>query len=254
MIEQIYTNYNSYLESIKDEDIKTSNFKSNPNYTPILEHVSYDLGNRYLSLILDNFEISDEDIQTYVSKNDSLGNPFKYNYSLHNKNLFCSPTSLRYVLQSLLILEQYKISNCTKIVEIGGGYGGLLLAIDFFSKQFDVTIDHYYIIDMDAVNNIINKYVNYHQINTPFSTHNAFQYGSDVNDTDLFLISNYCFTEIDESHRINYKSNLLPKVSHGFITWQTYLINLDYDIKFNKHFTEEYPQTSSGHKNYYVWF
>ena len=86
-----------------------------------------------------------------------------------------------------------------------------------------------------------------------------FRSGNDIYDDNLFFISNYCFTEITETHRNSYISILFPKVKHGFIIWQT-VFNLPIEevsiitkeiIKIDK----EEPQTDTlNNENYFVYF
>ena len=92
-----------------------------------------------------------------------------------------------------------------------------------------------------------------------YSIHSALNYGTDINDNNLFFISNYCFTEIDEIFRNNYIINLFPKSKNGFIIWQT-IFNLPIEnVKLIKKdiakIIEEEPQTATvTHKNYIVYF
>ena len=135
----------------------------------------------------------------------------------------------------------------------------MFLAIDFFSKLLNIPIDNYYIIDLPEVGNLIAIYLDYHKdvIGINYSIHDASLYGSTVENNELFFISNYCFTEIDENHRLGYVSQLLSKVSCGFIIWQTGLISIDTISSYIKQkydILEEKPQTSGNYKNYFVQF
>ena len=115
-----------------------------------------------------------------------------------NKQIVCSPTSLRYVLHSLLILKYIKGTSTRKIVEVGCGYGGLFLGINYFSKILNITIDNYYFIDLPEICGLIKNYLELHKgdININYAIHTADNYGADIDETNLFFISNYCFTEI----------------------------------------------------------
>jgi len=44
-------------------------------------------------------------------------------------------------------------------------------------------------------------------------------YGENICNNDVFLISNYCFSEINSYNQKNYIDILFPKVKHGFIIW-----------------------------------
>ncbi len=255
-----YSNYIEYIQTITSDNIINSSFKSNSNYTQILEHVSQQYGQEYLEYIMTEFpEIPIEKIREFVYINDLIGNPIKYKY---NDDLICSPTNLRYIYHALVILKHYQAKSCNSIVEIGCGYGGLFLAISFFAKFLKINIVKYYIIDLNEVGQLISLYLQCHQhITLPYEIHNASSFGSTVNGCNLYVISNYCFTEIMEEYRFSYAKNLFNKVIHGFITWQTSEVSLENFKKYFKNVTyriiEEKPQTSFNHnfsRNYFVYF
>ena len=201
----------------------------------------------------------------YLQINDLYGYPKLYEYKSNNGLSFnCSPTSLRYVYHSLLILNHYKNNKNKPIVEVGCGYGGLFLAICHFSKLLNIEINHYYFIDLDNVGKLIKNYLdlNKSSISIEYSIHSANLHGTDIIEKDLFFISNYCFTEIDKNHRNNYITNLIPKCSSGFIIWQTCMgtgcDNIHDYIKLLgiKAFQEERPQTAladPNKPNYFVY-
>ncbi len=250
-----YTNYINYIKSIKNELMLTSQFKNNYYYNEIVEHVPLILGQQYLDLIQSEFNISDNDINEFVNKNDKIGNPIRTHYiTKQHEYILCSPTSLRYIYHALLILARYKNTGCTQMVEIGGGYGGLLLAMDFFSKKLGIIIESYNIIDLPDVIGLINNYINHHKLSIKYHTYSADNFGGDINLDNLYLISNYCFTEISEDYRQKYIDILFPKISHGFIIWQN-KVDLLYDIKFIKYIIQEKPQTGYNMDyNYIVFF
>ena len=77
--------------------------------------------------ILPKFHNDVENINNFLLMNDAYGNPKKENFMYNNMQIFCSPTSLRYVLHSLLILKSIKNNNSKKIVVEGCGFVGLFL-------------------------------------------------------------------------------------------------------------------------------
>lgn len=264
----MYNNYINYLSKLDFNFIESLNFKSDNNYCGILEHVSYDLGLKYLILIEYEFPQLDFDvINEFVTLNDKYGNPIKYDYEIYEKELYCSPTSLRYIYHANLILNYYKKTGCKNIVEVGCGYGGLCLAIQFFSNRMGIKINNYNLIDFSEVGNLIKQYLSIHKSNifSIITIHDCNTYGKNVRDDDLFFISNYCLTEIDTNSNNNYVTTLLPKTKNGFITWQNGGNGHAYPIEsankiINKNIInieEEKPQTDSGIgfcKNYFVYF
>jgi len=264
----LYHNYVHYLKHSNLDDIVRNSFKSNKNYSDVLEHVSFELGVQYANLIDIEFpDIDIDNIKGYISLNDKYGSPNKKTYNIHGVNIDCSSTSIRYIYHALLILNHYKDTTCKNIVEVGCGYGGLCLAIHYFAKWKNIQIDRYHIIDLPEVCNLIDKYTNLHknEIAMNIQIHDASTYGKDIEDKNLFFVSNYCFTEVDVEHNQSYCSILLPKVSNGFITWQNggnhhaYPIERAGEIinkKINK-IMEEKPQTDAGYgffKNFFVYF
>ena len=108
-----------YSASKNDEDFK--NFKSNPVYRNILEHVSPEQGLKYLEIALSNAELhlSAKDWD-YILKNDTIGNPLTAKYIINDSSLVCSPTTLRYVKVLSDIVKLFPKSI------IGGGYAKLV--------------------------------------------------------------------------------------------------------------------------------
>jgi len=263
--------YNEYIEFLKKNTVPITElkFKSSDTYCSILEHVSYDYGVQYLKLIGDEFpHVSLEHILGFVHMNDAIGMPKRYTFIDKHKNaILCSPTSLRYIYHSLVIIEHFKNTNCKSMVEVGCGYGGLCLAIQYFTKIQGIFIEAYHLIDLQPVCNLIGNYLNYHKshISSKLAFHASETYGNDIVDANLFFISNYCYTEIEEHHNRAYTKILFPKVSHGFITWQNggnkgaYPITQSSAIigKQIMNIIEEKPQTDAGYgiyKNYFTFF
>jgi len=262
----MYDDYRLLLKNNETKNILKLHFKSDSRYSSILEHVSKQHGEIYLKLILQEFShITSEKIVKFCFLNDAIGKPNKYYFNEININ--CSPTSLRYIYHSLLILKHFETIKCSNIVEVGCGYGGLCLAINYFMSEFSVKINTYNIVDLSEPLNLIEKYLLLHKknISTQLAFHDSLTYGRNITDKDMFFISNYCYTEIDVEHNKNYTDLLLSKVKHGFITWQnggnkgSYPLSnasniLKHDIIKTE---EERPQTDAGYdmyKNYFVYF
>jgi len=238
----LYERYHNFVKKILlKNDI--SNFKNHNDYRYMLEHVSFEEGLQYYNFIISKFNLTNDEIYSFCIKNDSIGNPIKFNYSFGN----ASPTSLRYILHSLLILEyiQSLELNNLDIIELGGGYGGLCLCMYHFASKFNLTFN-YNIIDLKYAGELQLKYLEKHSV-----TANCLEpYGESLEGNNYFLISNYCFAEIDITSQKTYIELLFPKVQHGFITWNEYLD--PYDFGFKCKIIDEFPQT--GVKNKYIYF
>jgi hypothetical protein len=251
-----YSNYcTTIAKVVQEQDL--SSFKSHPHYQEILEHVNQKLGQDYLNLL--TRVLDEHTISNFCTLNDCVGSPVKYPIGSY----LCSPTSLRYLYHAHLVLTHIKKVNDINneqhqqnidIVEIGGGYGGLCLAMNMLQSLYNVQITSYKIIDLDEPLQLQKMYLDKFNLTFPVQFHHARYYGSDVDDhdrKDLFLIANYSFSEFSKEIQNEYLTHLFPKVSHGFLTWNCTKL---YDIGKKVKIEEEVPQTNFNGTNYYVYF
>lgn len=249
----IYDAYSDYVGSICSEK-NLKEFKSNPLYTYMLEHVSTHHGKQYLEYIRKTSLLSIDDVIQFCTINDATGSPKKEEYPVFLKDVSVSPSSLRYIYHAHLILSHMKSLNSDAlrdIVEIGGGYGGLCLAIHHLAPKYGVHINSYTICDLTNIIRLQELYLNHVNPNMNVNFVDAATYGVDIPHDNLFLISNYCFSEISPDHQAKYRQCLFSKVEHGFFVWNCIPV---YDIGFNiLHIDHELPNTGSKF-NRYVWF
>lgn len=242
-----YITYANYVDSfLESEEIEK--FKSNQNYTYMLEHVDLLQGNAYLDYLERDTKITSEDICTFSSLNDSIGKPNKETFKIG----ILSPSNLRYLFHAHLILTH--MQNLGKrsphIVEVGGGYGGLCLAINFLCNRYSVKPQSYTIIDLEPASKLQKKFLNKFTLVFPTFFELSDTYGKDIPFTDMFLISNYCFSEISKKNQIGYINNLFSKCKNGFMAWNFIPV---YDFGFEMHIETEYPMTGNEFSKY-VWF
>jgi hypothetical protein len=242
----IYVEYNNYVASLLPTK-NLASFKSAPQYRGMLEHVDAAIGAQYLEEAK-KASIPLEKVKEFCELNDRIGSTIKSSYEIGD----VSPSSLRYVFHAHLILTHFREKSGGEpidIVEVGGGYGGLALAISFFSPLYGVRVNSYSIVDLPIISQFQRLYLEQHQLNFPVYHYPSTSYGGHIESDSLYLISNYCFSELSEALRNQYEAILFPKVIHGFIAWNN--ISL-YD--FGKVYTseEEYPKT--GAHNKYVRF
>lgn len=203
--------YNRYLRACQNAVVDESafmNFKSNPDYTWVLEHVSAQQGKEYLDALspLNSRLISMLDI---FATNDNIGNPAKANYKFGGRTISISPTTLRYVkvLNDLIII----FGNLTDmdIVEIGSGYGGQCKVINDFCG-----FKSYTLIDLPEPLSLAGKYLDRNGVKNVrfYAPNNAVEARYDL------CISNYAFTEIDRSYQVFYHENVINKSDRGYIT------------------------------------
>jgi hypothetical protein len=242
-----YSKYIHFIGEVCDSG-NLQGFKNNYHYQGILEHVSRDQGTQYLKCIRENTNISLDEILSFCNLNDRVGNPH-----LHNHNgIYCSPTSLRYIWHAHLILAYFSsLSNRSPldVIEIGGGYGGLCLAVHHFSKKYNVEIKSYTIVDLEAPLRLQKLYLAQNPVHFDVRFVNANTYGADINTNGMYLISNYCFSEIDSAFQQKYIQHLFPKVAHGFMVWNHIPV---YNFGFSYREEVEVPNTAATNK--YVYF
>jgi hypothetical protein len=243
-------NYSPYVEFVKlalTNDDLFQRFKRDSLYREILEHVTPEQGAYYLRYCWEFFSLDLSEILRFTTLNDRQGEPLSFTYG----PITCSPSSLRYIFQSHLILQHMKSLGLSEvsIVELGCGYGGLLLAVATYAEKFGIKIREYSCVDLDGILNLQERYVSAQSLSFPVRFLSAATFGKDVEGSDLFFISCYCFSEISSEFQTKYCETLLPKCSHGFLAWN--MIDL-YDFGKTITVQDEIPLT--GPKNKFVYF
>lgn len=186
-------------------------FKTNADYTPILEHVTREQSNIYFQNIIDDNIDLIYDIESKFSSNDLIGSPKIFSYKLPCGNtIACSPTTIRYVKVLSDLIKLFGSLEGLVIVEIGGGYGGLATII---SKMFN--LKHYYDVDLEWPGKLSKKYTSTLGVNN-FTNLKPNQI-SDFEKIDL-VISNYAFSECNFETRKEYIDNIFSKSTMGYIT------------------------------------
>jgi hypothetical protein len=248
-MDNLYATYSKYVGLICDKK-DLSGFKSNPDYTYMLEHVSEIQGRQYLECILTLTNITTESIIDFCALNDSVGDPVKQIYNGYLLNKSVSPSSLRYIYHAHLILTQMKAVGNVDVVEVGGGYGGLCLAVHYFASKYGVSINSYRMCDLPNIIRLQKIYLDSIPSAPSVEFVDATSYGENIKCDNMFLISNYCFSEISRKNQDIYRQKLFPKVSHGFMAWNNIPV---YDFGFTTRIVPEIPNTG-GELNKYVYF
>jgi len=262
-----YDAFQGYIETILNQPMTDVQFKQHPEYTFVLENASKEIGAECLKCIEAQFpQVTFEDIRAFMNVNDKYGGAAKTIFTTKNmKLLYCSPTTMRYILHALLVLDHYQSHGCKQIVEVGAGYGGLFLAINHFAKYFPgAAIQHYILVDLPHSCRLIQSYLDAHAafISVPYEVvdSNAVHDRSWDNTGDRFFVSNYAFTAFPYTLRNQYVQSVIHACEHGFMVWQTCFgatISAVGGIlnKMVENVVEEVPQTASPEfKNYYVYF
>ena len=248
----MYDSYRLTIENNLKLDYNDWYFKSDNNYKEILEHVNYSQGIEYLIEINKKYKNFITDNKEYLinicNLNDLYGKTEIENFENFCQ---CSPSNLRYIFHSLLIIDHIKQKSLSNvdIIEIGGGYGGLCLFIYKLSKLFDITINSYTIFDLPEPMMLQKEYLSIHNIN--INTINLFD--DFTLNKNSFLISNYAYSEISmELQKIYTQKVLNPYVSSGFLVWNSFDGVYNFMDNINIVSEKEYPVT--GNTNLYVYF
>jgi hypothetical protein len=248
----IISDYTRYIDNVEKvvASGRIDGFKSHSNYNYVLEHCSPKFGEDYYKLLRSTHNLSDDQIAVYCKINDRIGGSALA--SIGTLPFPVSPTSVGYLRHASLTID-HMISlnlNDVNVVEIGCGYGGYLLALDYASKLRGIRIQSYTCIDLDAPLRLQELYLSRHNVSFDVSFVSASTYGQNVRKDNLFFVSIYCFSEISPDHQRGYMTHLIPRVSHGLIMWN----HVDL-FNFGKPLVSANPEVPlTGHYNRLVLF
>jgi hypothetical protein len=230
-MEDMYTEWNKTATELASSD--TNDWKTSRNVHQMLEHLAGEYALVYINLIRKE-GLTDAQIQAYADMCDALGTPSRYFFT--EVGLSFSPTCIRYLYHATQIV---KISSKLPIVELGAGYGGLVVAIDYVSKLWNTKVPSYSIIDLPGACLLQKRYLKNFSLSFPVF------WPSVESISSCFLVSNYALSEINEENRNKYIDTLFPKVLAGFMVW-----NSDASTEFlNKYSVlsePEYPMTGNN--------
>ena len=209
------------VEAVENDDA-FANFKSNPKYKTILEHVLKDQGQAYLNICNDmNEDAVRENIEAF-KENDKIGNPELYPYPGMEGTI--SPTTLRYMKNTFEMALMLDGAEISKVVEVGGGYGGLCRVL---SKVCE--FDEYILIDLPEVSALQRKYLDqFPDLKDKvkcLSTNDL----EEITDVDLF-ISNYALSECDLQSQMAYFQCIVQHAKYAYIIYN--LVNFN-DFHYN---------------------
>jgi hypothetical protein len=249
-----YGRYTSVIENQLLLDTKDMTFKSDPTYCEILEHTHPNLGKQYLDLIIKKWgKIFIQNMslfQDMIKKNDSIGKPQTIKYSQY---IDCSPSNLRYIFYSFLILNDIKSKNMSEvnIIEIGGGYGGLCFYIQQMSHLYDITVRKYALFDLEHPMKLQDRFLREVGISNHITcTMNDLSQLEE----NSYLISCYSFSEIAEKYQLEYTNNVLNSfVKNGFMAWNAIDV-YDFMDNVKMEVSPEEPSSGPFSKNKFVMF
>jgi putative sugar O-methyltransferase len=183
-----------------------NNFRRNPFYNQILEHVSEQQGSDYLQIISKDLEIL-ASIDNF-KQNDNWGNPRTYEYP--NIGII-SPTTLRYIKVLTDIKMYFQTADNLDICEIGVGYGGQCRVINAYFKPAT-----YSLVDIQPALSLAQRFLDNYILHSrlAYTTMNELP----QREYDL-VISNYAFTELPRTIQDVYLNRVIMKSKKGYITY-----------------------------------
>jgi hypothetical protein len=208
--------YIDICNKILEDDEVFSNFKVLPEYNVILEHVDFELGQKYFDHIQEvGKEIYDENLDQFL-ENDLIGNPKQFVYGGGK----ISPTTLRYIKNCLDLSSICENEEISKVVEIGGGYGGLCKTLSVLCD-----FDEYINVDLSEGLKVQEKYLkNFSKIYSKIKFIPCERLDS-ISDIDL-LISNYSLSELDIQSQLNYYDKVIKNSKIVYITYNLMVDNV----------------------------
>ena len=214
------------VEAVEDDNI-FKNFKKDPRYTAILEHVSVEQGRLYTQDILD-YEIDNDLINTF-KENDSIGGSSIFDYGEPFGRI--SPSTLRYIQNALDISYFFGEGELNKIVEIGGGYGGLCKTINCLCD-----FEEYHIYDLESSGKLQKKYLSNFDISGKVFFHSIIE---KIENVDL-VISNYSYSELNAEYQELYYDAVIKNsnkvymiLNKGQVDREVFLNKAEKDFNIN---------------------
>lgn len=181
-------------------------FRQNPVYNEILEHVTEQEGAKYLELVASDAALLAAMDQ--FRQNDLYGGPRTYCYPLVGA---MSPSTLRYVKVLSDLKNLFQNLDGLRICEIGIGYGGQCRVINAYSVPVS-----YRLVDLKPVLMLAQRFLDHFAMRSTliYTTMNELE----KTDYDL-VVSNYAFTELPRPIQEIYLEKVILNCRRGYITY-----------------------------------
>lgn len=183
-----------------------NNFRRNPIYTHILEHVSEKQGVEYLKLISKDREVYSS-IDSF-KRNDDYGNPRMSEYPDIGR---ISPSTLRYIKVLIDLKKYFHPLDKLKVSEIGVGYGGQCRVINAYYRP-----SAYCLIDIQPALALAQRFLDNYVISSVLTYKTMNELHEDEYD---LVISNYAFTELPRKIQDVYLKKVIMRSKRGYITY-----------------------------------
>jgi putative sugar O-methyltransferase len=234
--EKIALDYLETCRSAVEDDEIFAKFKSLQGYKNILEHVTPRQGTEYLQIAMEMGEDALLENIEQFKENDSIGTPDTFSYPEIGK---ISPTTIRYIKNVFEMATLLKDSPISRVVEVGGGYGGLCKTLSVVCD-----FDEYILVDLPEAVKVQEKYIsNFPELAKKCKFISCDEL-NEVQDIDLF-ISNYALSECDYDTQMNYYDKLVNNSKYAYIIYNLVNFNDFYYNKFTERMSERFEFTTS---------
>ena len=207
--DDINTSYVDVCSQASIDDNIFSIFKSIEAYKIVLEHVSTQQGRYYFSMIEQMTDSLYENLESF-KENDNYGQPTLSNFTGIGN---ISPTTLRYIKNTFEIDSLVKGDTVSRIVEVGGGYGGLCKTLSVVCD-----FDEYVLIDLPEVVKLQDRYLSNFPDLYKKCVFVPCTEIKEIQDVDLF-ISNYALSECADEIQEMYFKKLISNSKFAYIVY-----------------------------------
>lgn len=201
--------YNSIVTSANLSETVFNRFRCNRDYVQILEHVSFELGLKYLNLLRDLDALVDEKTLSHLRLFNEVGHPMTYPFPGLLGQF--SPTLFRYLKVSADLKAMFGPLENLRVSEIGIGFGGQA----FVNAQV-LGVKEIVLFDLPEVLKLGNRFLG--EVLSGIQFEKVDGRNPIPRDSDL-VISNYAFSELARGIQEDYMSKVLSRSSRGYITW-----------------------------------
>lgn len=231
-----YHQYNCYLKRLNDDDAEGKlfeTFKTHPDVMYMLEHVTRTQAELYMATIAQRHGTIPLSLWDQVVQNDAVGGARKESFSSmpflqRQEPDQVSPSTIRYLMFAMDAMKLVRDrGHPVRIVEIGGGYGGLCKVFLDVCQAYQVPVESYTILDTEQPSRFQAKYLSVvdHQTDVEINCC-TFDQVKERSRFDL-CISTFCYSELDPPFRARYRTQLLPFCNRGYMAWN----NLQTDVQ-----------------------
>lgn len=182
-----------------------ADFKRDPAYVQILEHVTCEQGAHYLERALAVAPWLGDRLPE-LRRNDELGSPRVCDFGPHGP---FSPTTLRYVKVLADLVGLFGPPDGMRVVEIGAGYGGQCFVVSTVS-----TPSSYVLVDLEPCLALQRSYLAALGVQAEFMRSGDLPVDAEY---DL-VVSNYAFSECTGQVQRHYLERVLARSKRGYLT------------------------------------